>query len=130
MQVKAPGICSSSRRARSARVHVEQLPPTGSLQHHFMADSAFQPYIGEGVNDTLLFSEDRYGPLAGNDLSLDDRWGLACDLGADFMLGETWFLNASFRYIDIETDAAIIGDLPGTVEIDAWAYGARPGFRF
>jgi outer membrane protein len=108
----------------------EQLPPTVSLQYHFMADSAFQPYVGLGVNYTLFFSEDLYGPLAGNDLSLDDSWGLACELGADFMLGETWFLNASFRYIDIETDAAVNGDFLGTVEIDPWVYGAHLGFRF
>jgi outer membrane protein len=108
----------------------EHLPPTVSLQYHFMADSAFQPYVGAGVNYTMFFSEDTYGPLAGADLSLDDSWGLAYELGADFMLNEKWFLNASFRYIDIETDASVNGDFLGKVEIDPWVYGAHLGFRF
>lgn len=108
----------------------EHLPPTVSLQYHFMADSAFQPYVGLGVNYTLFFSEETYGPLEGADLSLDDSWGLAYELGADFMLGEAWFLNANFRYIDIETDASVNGDFLGTVEIDPWLYGAHLGFRF
>ena len=108
----------------------EHLPPTVSLQYHFMADSTFQPYVGLGVNYTMFFSEDTYGELEGSDLSLDDSWGLAYELGADFMLGETWFLNASFRYIDIETDASVNGDFLGTVEIDPWVYGAHLGFRF
>jgi outer membrane protein len=108
----------------------EHLPPTVSLQYHFMADNAFQPYVGLGVNYTLFFSEETYGPLEGADLSLDDSWGLAYELGADFMLGEAWFLNANFRYIDIETDASVNGDFLGTVEIDPWVYGAHLGFRF
>jgi outer membrane protein len=108
----------------------EHLPPTVSLQYHFMADRAFQPYVGAGVNYTMFFSEDTYGPLAGADLSLDDSWGLAFELGADFMLNEQWFLNASFRYIDIETDASLNGVFQGTVEIDPWVYGAHLGFRF
>jgi outer membrane protein len=108
----------------------EHLPPTVSLQYHFMADSAFQPYVGLGVNYTMFFSEDTYGELEGTDLSLDDSWGLAYELGADFMLGETWFLNANFRYIDIETDASLDGAFVDTVEIDPWVYGAHLGFRF
>jgi len=114
----------------SEAASTEHLPPTVSLQYHFMADSTFQPYVGLGVNYTMFFSEDTYGPLAGADLSLDDSWGLAYELGADFMLNEKWFLNASFRYIDIETDASVNGDFLGTVEIDPWVYGAHLGFRF
>jgi len=108
----------------------KHLPPTVSLQYHFLPDSAFQPYVGLGVNYTIFFSEDAYGPLAGADLSLDESWGLAYEVGADFMLNEKWFLNASFRYIDIEADASVNGDFLGTVEIDPWVYGAHLGFRF
>jgi outer membrane protein len=51
-------------------------------------------------------------------------------VGADFMLNDQWFLNVSVRYIDIETDAAVNGDLLGTLEIDPWVYGGHLGFRF
>ena len=83
-----------------------------------------------GVNFTTFFSEKLYGPLEGSKLSLDDSWGLAAEIGADFMLGEAWFLNVSARFIDINTDAKVDGADIGEVNIDPWVYGAHVGFRF
>lgn len=108
----------------------KHLPPTVSLQYHFMPDSTFQPYIGAGINYTTFFSEKLYGPLEGAKLGLDDSWGLAGEIGADFMLGETWFLNVSARYIDINSDAKVNGENFGKVNIDPWVYGAHVGLRF
>ncbi len=110
----------------------KHLPPTVSLQYHFLPDSKFQPYIGGGVNYTNFFNEKGVGALEGADLKLDDSWGLAAEIGADFMLGDTWFLNVSVRYINIDTDATVNGDsnLVGEVSIDPWVYGAHVGLRF
>lgn len=110
----------------------KHLPPTVSLQYHFLADSKFQPYLGAGVNYTNFFSEKLYGPLEGASLKLDDSWGLAGEIGADLMLSDRWFLNVSARYINIETDATVNGDpnRVGKVEINPWVYGAHLGFRF
>jgi outer membrane protein len=108
----------------------DHLPPTVSLNYHFMKDSRFQPYIGAGVNYTNFFSEKTYGPLEGLNLSLDDSWGLAGQVGADILFNDKWFLNLNARYIDIETDATLAGDDLGTVAIDPWVYGAHIGFRF
>ena len=108
----------------------KHLPPTVSLQYHFIPDSKFQPYIGAGVNYTTFFSEKLYGPLEGAKLSLDDSWGLAGEIGADFILNDTWFLNVSARFIDINTDAKVNGDLIGEVNIDPWVYGVHAGMRF
>ena len=108
----------------------KHLPPTVSLQYHFLPDSTFQPYIGAGINYTTFFSEKTYGLLEGSSLSLDSSWGLAAEVGADFMLGDTWFLNVNVRYIDIETDAKLDGDPLGTVAIDPMVYGAHVGLRF
>ena len=108
----------------------KHLPPTVSLQYHFIPDSKFQPYIGAGVNYTTFFSEKLYGPLEGAKLSLDDSWGLAGEIGADFILNDTWFLNVSARFIDINTDAKVNGELIGEVNIDPWVYGVHAGMRF
>ena len=108
----------------------KHLPPTVSLQYHFMPDSTFQPYIGAGVNFTTFFSEKLYGPLEGAKLSLDDSWGLAAEIGADIMLNETWFLNVNARFIDINSDAKVNGENFGKVNIDPWVYGAHVGWRF
>jgi outer membrane protein len=108
----------------------KHLPPTVTLQYHFMPDAKFQPYVGAGVNYTTFFSQKTYGPLEGADLSLGDSWGLAGEIGADFMLNDTWFLNGSIRYIGIETDAKLNSDSIGDVSIDPWVYSINAGLRF
>ncbi|MEM1411169.1 MAG: OmpW family outer membrane protein, partial [Pseudomonadota bacterium] len=50
------------------------LPPTVSVQYHFLPNADFQPYLGLGINYTNFFDEELSGPLEGNDLSLDDSW--------------------------------------------------------
>jgi outer membrane protein len=108
----------------------KHLPPTFSLQYHFLPDARVQPYVGLGLNYTMFFSEDTTGPLAGTDLKLDDSWGWAGEVGVDFPLSEKWLLNFSARYIDIDTDAKLDGANLGTVNIDPWVYGAHLGIRF
>ena len=108
----------------------KQLPPTVSIQYHFMPTSKFQPYIGVGINYTNFFSEKTMGPLEGTNLSLGDSWGFAGQIGFDVMIGENWFLNVDGRYMNIETKAKLDGTSLGTVKIDPMVYGASIGFRF
>ena len=108
----------------------KHLPPTVSLQYHFMPTSKFQPYVGLGINYTNFFSEKTMGALEGTNLSLGDSWGLAGQIGFDVMIGDNWFLNLDARYIGIETKAKLNGDSIGTVEIDPMVYGGHVGFRF
>jgi len=108
----------------------KHLPPTVSLQYHFMPTSKFQPYVGLGINYTNFFSEKTMGPLDDLNLSLGDSWGLAGQIGFDVMIGENWFLNVDGRFINIESKAKLNGESIGTVKIDPMVYGAHVGFRF
>ncbi len=108
----------------------KHLPPTVSVQYHFLPSADFQPYVGLGVNYTNFFDEETTGDLEGVDLSLDDSWGLAAQVGFDWMLGDKWFFNLDARWIDIETDASLDGRFLEKVEIDPIVYGAHVGFRF
>lgn len=108
----------------------EHLPPTVSFQYHFLPNADFQPYLGLGWNYTMFFDEKATGPLAGSDLSLKNSSGVAAQLGFDWMLGDTWFLNLDVRWIDIDTDAFLDGVFLEEVEIDPTVYGAHVGFRF
>jgi len=108
----------------------KHLPPTVSLQYHFAPNSKFQPYVGVGLNYTFFFDTKTTGPLTGVNLDLGGSFGLAGDIGADLMLNDNWFLNASIRYIDIETKAKLDGDSIGKVNISPWVYSANVGFRF
>lgn len=108
----------------------KHLPPTFSLQYHWAPLSKFQPYVGLGLNYTIFFDTKTTGPLTGVDLDLGNSLGLAGDIGADLMLNDNWFLNASIRYIDIETKAKLDGVSIGKVNISPWVYSANVGFRF
>jgi len=109
----------------------KHLPPTVSAVYYF-SDSQFQPYVGAGINYTTFFSEDS---SVGGDMKLDDSWGLALQAGADYHINENLHINASVRWIDIETDATIKGtalgaDLDVTVEIDPMVYSIMVGYTF
>jgi outer membrane protein len=108
----------------------KHLPPTFSLQYHFDTAGAFRPYVGAGLNYTLFFDEDTTGPLAGSSLKLDDSVGLAAQLGADFDISDTMFLNFDLRWIDINTDAELDGSPLEEVEIDPLVYSLTLGWKF
>ncbi|WP_414829182.1 OmpW family outer membrane protein [Alteromonas sp. H39] len=117
---------------------VTHLPPTVTVNYYFNdASSAFQPYVGAGVNYTFIFDEEFTGAneeagLA--DLSLDNSFGLSAQVGMDYMLDKNWHINASVRWIDIDTEASF--NLAGTdgkvgdIDIDPWVYTVSVGYTF
>jgi outer membrane protein len=105
----------------------KHLPPTLSLQYHFLPDGRIRPYVGAGLNATLFFDEKTTGALEGTDLSLDDSFGAAAQIGVDFALSDDWMLNLDARWIDIDTDARLDGVGIGSVAIDPYAFGLSIG---
>lgn len=116
---------------------VTHLPPTVTVNYYFNdASSKFQPYVGAGLNYTLFFDEEftSKNAAAGLDnLSLDDSFGLTAQVGADYMIDDKWFVNASIRWIDIDTEASFnLNGAKGSVdsiEIDPWVYSMTVGYR-
>lgn len=108
----------------------KHLPPTVSLQYHFMPSGSIDPYLGLGVNYTMFWEDkiDNGGP----GLELDNSFGLAAQVGVDFALdaARKWVVGVDARYIDIDADATVGGADVGTVEIDPLAYGVNLGYRF
>ena len=111
----------------------KHLPPTFMVQYYFgTAESDFRPYVGAGINYTVFFDEG--SKIAGlSDVSLDDSWGLAANVGMDYMINDDWFLNASVWYADIGTTAKY--NLGGTnystdVDIDPWVFMIGGGYNF
>lgn len=117
---------------------VKHLPPTISVNYYFNDPSAtFQPYAGLGLNYTVFFDEEftSANEEAGlTKLDLDDSFGIAAQLGADYKLTDKWHLNASVRWIDIDTSATF--ELSGAegkvsdIEIDPWVYTISLGYTF
>jgi outer membrane protein len=121
----------------------KHLPPTLSLQYHFMPDRMFSPYVGVGFNTTMFSSESLTSDaqdlfealgLTNAKLKLDTSTGVAAQVGADFFFSDNWFANLDLRYIDIGTKAKVVGDegsLPlDTVNIDPYVYSLMIGYRF
>ena len=117
---------------------IKHLPPTVSLVYYPLDNaSAFQPYVGAGVNFTWFFDEDvsSSAEAKGFDgLSLENSWGLAAQVGADYMLTDNWMINAQVRYIDIETTGKTnldgVGRLKVDVDVDPWVYMVGLGYKF
>lgn len=109
----------------------KHLPPTLSLQYHFLPGAQFQPYIGAGANFTTFFSESTTGALEGADLSLGSSFGWALQAGADIVFDGNWFLNVDVRRIRIRTNATLDGESLGQkVQIDPTVYSVKVGWRF
>ncbi|WP_099611070.1 outer membrane protein OmpW [Vibrio fujianensis] len=115
----------------------KHLPPTVMVQYYFgEANSAFRPYVGAGINYTTFFDEkfNNTGKTAGlSDLKLDDSWGLAANIGIDYMLDDNWFFNASAWYANIETTAKYKfgGAAQSTdVKINPWVLMIAGGYKF
>lgn len=109
---------------------VKQLPPTVSLQWHFMPEAKVSPFVGLGVNYTRFFSIHETGPLAGARLDLGDSWGVAAHAGVDIAIAPRWSVTVDARWIAIDTDAKVNGAKVGSVAIDPFVYGVAVGYRF
>ncbi|HSW13219.1 MAG TPA: OmpW family outer membrane protein [Solimonas sp.] len=105
----------------------KHLPPTVTLQHHFMTQGRIRPYAGVGLNYTMFGDEQLDG---GGELKLEDSVGISLQAGVDVMVGDSgWLVGADVRYMDIDTDASVNGADIGTVEIDPLVYGVTIGRR-
>src|SRR5690554_748104 len=120
---------------------VKHLPPTLSAVYFPLdAGSAFQPYVGVGVNYTWFFDEETTASAESNtpsltNLKVKNSWGWAAQIGADYMLTENIMLNGQIRYIDIDTEATV--DVAGgastakvDVDIKPVVYMVGLGYKF
>src|SRR5690606_13259028 len=86
---------------------LKHLPPTLSLVYYPMdSASAFQPYVGAGLNYTWFFDTKTSSSAEAkgfDGLDLKDSWGLAGQIGLDYMLSDNLLVNAQLRYVDIST---------------------------
>lgn len=110
----------------------KHLPPTLTLQYHFLPDFVVSPYLGAGVNLTLISNVNLSVPGVGAlDLS-SSSFGFAAGAGADVRLGDHVVLNADVKWVQIRSDVllAATGAKVSAVKVDPWLIGAGVGYRF
>ncbi|QYX55638.1 outer membrane beta-barrel protein [Roseovarius sp. SCSIO 43702] len=108
----------------------KHLPPTVSVQYHFVNSSSITPFIGAGVTYVTFFDDKGTGALAGTDIDLDDSWGFSAHAGVDIALSERSAIRLDARYMDIDTSAKVGGAKIGTVHIDPLVVGAAYVMKF
>ncbi|UCJ18360.1 outer membrane beta-barrel protein [Pseudomonas sp. MM211] len=118
---------------------LKHLPPTLSVVYYPLdSKSVFQPYVGAGINYTWIYDEhvgSRASTAGFDNFRAKNSWGLAWQIGADYMLTDNLLINAQARYIDIDTTAYV--DHPGLgvrakvdVDVDPFVYMVGLGYKF
>lgn len=116
---------------------VRLLPPTLTVQYHFnqSCDNVFKPYIGAGVNYTIFYDV-KSGDVV-KDVSYDNAFGYAAQVGFDLMVTDKFFINADVKRLFLKTDVTVDASnlapglsIPAKVDIDPWIIGMGVGMKF
>lgn len=107
----------------------KHLPPTLLLQYHFTDLGAFKPYVGAGINYTILGSEKM--SVGGTPVTLENSSvGGAVQVGVDYKLNRNWYLNADVKKVWIGTDVFLGGSKISELKVDPWLFSVGVGYRF
>lgn len=111
------------------------LPPTLTLQYHFLTEEVFRPYVGAGVNYTIFYNE-KQGSVV-KDIKYENSFGYAFQIGFDLMIDDTFFVNADVKKLFLKTDVTVDGSnlapglsIPADVDINPWLIGLGVGMKF
>ena len=79
------------------------LPPTLTLQYHFLPNATFSPYLGAGINYTRISSV-----KLDSDIDLErNSWGLALQAGFVVKLNRNWSINVDVKKVQIRSDVSM-----------------------
>lgn len=112
------------------------VPITATVRYHPPVFGAWDPYLGIGVGWLASFYSvsDEFAALGVDELDLEADAGIAAQVGVNYALGESWYLNLDIRYLSTTLEARIRGseqDFPAVdLEIDPLLFGFGIGWRF
>ena len=117
--------------ADGARVgSFEMIPMTATVQYH-VSDAAgrMRAYAGVGLGHASIGSEQTKGPLAGQNLDIDNATGVALAAGVDMNIGSLWFVNIDARWIDLDSSLKLQGRASDALVLDPYLFGLSIGRR-
>jgi outer membrane protein len=108
------------------------LPPTLTVKYDFLPDQVFRPYVGVGINLTLISDVNLNVPVVNVPLRLDNHSvGFAGQAGFDWQLAPHWYANADVKWIQLSSDVKLNNGTKVTeVRLDPWLLGIGVGYRF
>jgi len=109
----------------------KHLPPILTAKYNFLPDSDFQPYVGAGVNLTLLSDVNLAVPGVGK-LDLNSTSvGPALQAGFDYRIAPNWYVNADLKWCLLGSDLDLVGvGKVSTVHVNPLLFGIGIGYRF
>jgi outer membrane protein len=110
-------------------VEARLLPPTLTVQYHFLPQGGISPYMGVGINYTWFYDVNPKGGL--QSASLDNNFGTVLQAGVDVAVSDRWFLNVDVKQVFLNTTARLNGGaVTADLDLDPTLVGAGFGYRF
>lgn len=107
----------------------QHLPPTLLLQYRANPGGDFRPYVGAGVNYTLIFNDNL--SVATVPLSLNNSsTGFAFQAGFDWKLTDRWAFNADLKHAALSTGVYAGAARLTTAKLDPWLYALGLRYEF
>jgi outer membrane protein len=103
----------------------KHLPPTLLAKYTFDSIGGFTPYLGAGVNFTLIFDENLGGAKLDN-----YSVGPAAQAGFDYSLSDRWALNVDVKRAMLRTDVKAGGVTLTEARLDPWLYSLGLRYTF
>lgn len=120
----------TSNNVRIGSLH--HVPPTLTLQYHFVTASPFKPYVGAGINYTR-FSNVSFDPAVDRALhpSIEkNSVGPAAQVGLDYLFSDHLSFNVDVKKVMLRTDIRSSGTRVGELRVDPWLVGVGFGWLF
>jgi len=108
----------------------KELPPTLTAQWHFLPGQMVNPYVGVGLNLTLLSSVKLNVPTVGALTLASSSVGPAAQAGVDIKVADHWYINVDVKYVGLSSDVKFNGTKISTVNVNPMLYGVGVGYTF
>ncbi len=99
------------------------VPPSVLLQYHINGYGTVSPFVGVGINYSMLLGEDTEPALGNGDLRVGDSVGATAHVGVDFIFNDRSGLRVDARWTDSRSNVDFNGTRLGKARIDPLTYG-------
>jgi len=109
----------------------KHLPPVLTAKYDFLPGENFQPYVGAGVNVTIISDVNLNVPgvsaLKLNSTSV----GPALQLGFDYKIQDRWYMNLDVKWVKLVSNVYLPGQVRiSNVQLNPFLFGLGFGYRF